>query len=100
VRLEMGIVPFVPAPIVAKVSRSPRQAQLRHLLRGCEVVPPDEPGSHRVGALVGSAGTSDIADAALVHLAMTLGADIVTSDRRDIEELMSKLHRPLRILDV
>jgi hypothetical protein len=38
VRLEAGILPVVPAPVVAQVSRSPRQVQLRRLLRGCEVV--------------------------------------------------------------
>ncbi|MCC6766222.1 MAG: PIN domain-containing protein [Deltaproteobacteria bacterium] len=100
VRLEVGIVPLVPAPIVAQVSRSPRQAQLRRMLRGCEVVPLDESGSHRAGALMGSAGTSDLADAALVSLAMTRGADVVTSDRDDIERLMAKSRRPLRIVDV
>ena len=29
-RLELGFVPLVPAPVVAQVSRSPQQAQLRH----------------------------------------------------------------------
>ena len=31
VRLEAGIVPVVPAPVVAQVSRSPQQVQLRRL---------------------------------------------------------------------
>lgn len=100
VRLEMGLVPLVPAPIVAQVSRSPRQAQLRRLLRGCEVVPLDEPGAHRAGALMGAVGTSDLADAALVSLAMALGADIVTGDRLDIERLTARSRHPLRIVDV
>jgi hypothetical protein len=38
VRPEAGILPVVPAPVVAQVSRSPRQVQPRRLLRGCEVV--------------------------------------------------------------
>ena len=46
-RLELAIVPCVPAPIVAQASRSPKQVQLRRLLRGCEVVPLDEAGAHR-----------------------------------------------------
>lgn len=37
-RLAMGVLPFVPAPVVAQVSRSSRQVQLRRLLRGCEIV--------------------------------------------------------------
>jgi hypothetical protein len=32
VRLEPGLVPLVPAPVVAQVSRSPQQAQLRRFL--------------------------------------------------------------------
>lgn len=99
VRLEMGIVPLVPAPIVAQVSRSPQQVQLRRLLRGCEVVPLDESGAHRVGALMGQVGTSDIADAALVSVAVGREADIVTSDRADIHRLLAKSPHSLRILD-
>ena len=33
-RLELGVVPLVPAPVVAQVSRSPQQAQLRRFLTG------------------------------------------------------------------
>ena len=38
VRLEMGVVPLVPSPVVGQVSRSPKQVQLRRLLAGCDVV--------------------------------------------------------------
>ena len=38
-RLELGIIPLVPAPVVAQVSRSPQQAQFRRFLTGCTVVP-------------------------------------------------------------
>jgi hypothetical protein len=33
-RLELGILPLVPAPVVAQVSRSPQQVQLRRFLTG------------------------------------------------------------------
>lgn len=97
-RLELGIVPCVPAPIVAQVSRSPRQAQLRRLLRGCEVVPLDETGAHRVGALLRQSRTDDVLDAALVNLAVERSADIVTSDRADIEHLVSSARKRIRIV--
>ena len=45
-RLELGVVPAVPTPVVAQVSRSPRQAQLRRFLTGCEVVPLIESEAH------------------------------------------------------
>ena len=99
VRLELGIVPCVPSVIVAQVSRSPKQAQLRRLLRGCEVVPLDEEGAHRTGALLAKSGTSDIADATLVSLALGRTADIVTSDRADIEHLAACTRGRLRVVD-
>jgi hypothetical protein len=99
VRLELAIVPCVPAPIVAQVSRSPKQVQLRRLLRGCEVVPLDEAGAHRAGELLGRSGTTDIADATLVSLAVARMADIVTGDRTDIQHLVSKTRARLRIVD-
>lgn len=42
VRLEQGMIPIAPAAVIAQVSRSARQAQLRRLLRGCDVVELDE----------------------------------------------------------
>ena len=88
VRLEAGVVPVVPAPVVAQVSRSPRQAQLRRLLRGCEVLALDEPMAHAVGRLLGRAGTCDVLDATVVTLAITKQAQIVTSDRDDVSQLV------------
>ena len=42
---------MVPAPVVAQVSRSPRQVQLRRLLRGGEVVSLTEQRAHSAGRL-------------------------------------------------
>lgn len=87
VRLEAGVVPVVPAPVVAQVSRSPRQAQLRRLLRGCEVLALDESTAHAVGRLLGRSGTADIVDATVVTMAISNQAQIVTSDRDDLSRL-------------
>ena len=87
IRLEAGVVPIVPAPVVAQVSGSPRQAQLRRLLRGCEVLALDEPTAHAVGQLLGRSGTADIVDATVVVVAMAQQAEIVTADRSDISRL-------------
>jgi hypothetical protein len=97
-RLELGIVPSVPSPVVAHVSRSPRQVQLRRLLRGCEVVALDEAAARRTGALLGKSGTTDIADAALVILAAARTADITTSDRADVERLVAKAGVGVRVV--
>ena len=99
VRLELGIVPCVPAPVVAQVSRSPRQVTLRRILRGCEVVALDEDGAHRTGSLLGKSGTADIADATVVAVAAARSADIVTSDRTDVERLVAKARVKVRVVD-
>jgi hypothetical protein len=49
VRLESGLVPVVPALVVAQVSRSAAQVQLRRLLRGCEVRSLTEQQAHAAG---------------------------------------------------
>jgi hypothetical protein len=87
VRLEAGVVPVVPAPVVAQVSRSPRQVQLRRLLRGCEVLALDEWVAHDVGRLLDRSGTADIVNATVVTMAIATHAQIVTGDPGDISRL-------------
>jgi predicted nucleic acid-binding protein len=88
VRLELGVVPLVPAPVVAQVSRSPQQAQLRRFLTGCVVVPLGEVEAHEAGRLLGRTKTSDVVDAAVVTIAVRQRATIITSDPDDIERLV------------
>jgi predicted nucleic acid-binding protein len=89
VRLEAGIVPIVPAPVVGQASRSPKQVQMRRFLRGAEIVPLDEELAHRVGSLLGKSRTRDIVDASVVALAVEHSADILSDDEEDIRRLMA-----------
>ncbi|HEY3841202.1 MAG TPA: hypothetical protein VGL72_31740 [Bryobacteraceae bacterium] len=89
VRLELGLLPLVPAPVVAQVSRSRRQAQLRRFLTGCVIVPLGESEAHDAGRLIGLAGTSDVVDAAVVTMAIRRRAAILTSDAGDMKRLVS-----------
>jgi predicted nucleic acid-binding protein len=57
-RLEFGSVPLVPAPVVAQVSRSSQQAQLRRFLTGCVVVPFAEHDAHEAGRLLARTAAS------------------------------------------
>jgi predicted nucleic acid-binding protein len=100
VRLELGLSVLVPAPVLAQVSRSPKQAQLRRLLAGCEVVELDEAGAHAVGRLLASSKTTDVVDAAVVELAIRQRADVVTRDERDIVRLASAARVRLRVLEI
>lgn len=87
-RLEFGLVPLVPAPVVAQVSRSTQQAQLRRFLTGCLVVPLGETEAHEAGRLLGKTRTSDVVDAVVVTTAIRHQAVILTSDAEDIERLI------------
>ncbi len=99
VRLEQGTVPVIPAA-VAQVSRSSRQAQLRRLLRGCDIAELDEDTAHRVGRILAQACTSDVVDGAVVAVAVVRSAAVLTSDRADIAHLLQSTGTDLPILDV
>ena len=100
VRLEAGILPCVPAPVVAQVSRSSRQVQLRRLLAGCDTIPLDEAVAHRAGALLAMSHTTDIVDASVVALAELYAASILTSDANDIACLVTAAGLRLAIIDI
>ena len=99
-RLELGVIPLVPAPVVAQVSRSPRQAQLRRFLTGCVVVPLGEREAHEAGRLLGLTRTADVVDAVVVTLALRQKAMILTSDPADIESLIRASGREVAVVTV
>ena len=100
VRLEAGIVPVVPTAVVAQVSRSPAQVQLRRMLRGCEVVSLTERNAHAAGQLLARAGTSDVVDAVVAQVAAELRADVVTGDRADIGRLLQAAEASSQVIDL
>ena len=99
-RLEFGVVPLVPAPVVAQVSRSPRQAQLRRFLTGCVVVPLGESEAHQAGQLLGRTRTADVVDAVVVTVALREQAVILTGDPDDIGRLVSVSGREIPVVAV
>ena len=84
-RLEVGVAPLTTAPIVAQVSRSGRQAQLRRFLRGCEIVPFVADEAHALGALAGRSGTVDVVDVHAVITAQSHGVPVITADVEDLK---------------
>ena len=97
VRLSAGVVPLIPANVVAQVSRSNRQAPLRRFLRGCEVVPFDGSSAHRAGALLAKSATADVVDASVVDLAIARAGEILTTDPGDIERLVAASGRAISV---
>lgn len=100
VRLELGIIPMVPTPVVAQVSRSPQQAQLQRFLTGCEVVPLGEREAHEAGRLLGITKTADVVDAVVVTVALRQKAIILTGDPDDIKRLVRASGRDVAVIAV
>ena len=98
--MELGVIPSVPAPVVAQVSRSPQQAQLRRFLTGCVVVPLGESEAHEAGRLLGMTRTADVVDAVVVTIALRQKAMILTSDPDDIERLVRASGREAAVVTV
>ena len=96
-RLELGLVPRAPAPVIAQVSRSPRQVQLRRILRGCDIVAFAPEESHDVGSLLAKARTSDVVDAHVVLTAAERSASVLTSDLEELLHLADQLPAPIRV---
>ncbi|MGH8907775.1 MAG: PIN domain-containing protein [Egibacteraceae bacterium] len=80
----------VPASALAQALRSPvRQARLMRLIRQptTATMPLDGVAASRVGQLLASSGTSDIADAHVVVCAHRAGHPVVTSEPDDLRRL-------------
>jgi hypothetical protein len=96
--LGEGIVPTVPAPVLAEAWRGgSRQASLARLLNGCAVEPLDEPIARAVGGLAGRAGHDDIVDVAVVEGAARRRDAIVSSNYAHIRKIAAAAHVQLRI---
>ncbi len=95
--LERGIVPTVPAGVLAQGWRGGPQHQLSRLLAGCRVEPLDEPRARSAGAVCGAAGSSDVVDAAVIVGAAARGDIVVTSDPDDLRRLRDALRVTVRI---
>lgn len=100
VRLEVGLVPATTAPVVAQVSRSGRQAQLRRFLRGCDVVAFGDDEAHDIGALAGRSGSDDVVDVHVVAVAHRRRAGVLTSDENDLEPIAEALRPRVPILRI
>ena len=99
-RLELGLMPLTTAPVVAQVSRSAQQVQLRRFLQGCEVVPLTATDAHDVGALAGTSGVADVVDVHVVLVAGRARASVLTSDDHDLSRVAATLPEPVALLRV
>jgi hypothetical protein len=100
VRLELGLVPLTTAAVVAQVSRSPHQVQLRRFLSGCEILPLAASEAHEVGSVAGASGVSDVVDVHVVLVAARSRAPVVTSHQRDLASVVGALADPVRLVRI
>ncbi len=98
--LELRLVPLTTAPVVAQVSRSAQQVQLRRFLRGCEVVPLGAPDAHEVGAVAGVSGVADVVDVHVVLVASRARACVLTSDAYDLSRVAGALPEPVALVHI
>lgn len=96
--LLAGAAPISTAPVVAQVSRTGRQAQLRRLLAGTHVAGFAPEDADTVGALLAEAGSTDVVDAHVAILAHRLRVPVVTGEPDDLGRLCALLRPPPRVL--
>ena len=90
--LESGLVPVVPAGVLAQAWRGGPQPMLSRLLAGCRVEALDEPKARSAGAALALAETSDVVDASVAVGAAARGDLVVTSDPDDILHLATAIN--------
>lgn len=99
--LARGIVPTVPAPVLAEAWRGgSRQASLSRLLALSVVEPLTEEHARAIGVLAGRAGHDDVADVTVVEGALRRGDGVVTSDPGDIRRIAAAARATLSIVVV
>ena len=93
-----GELPLTHAGVLGQVWRAgSRQAHLSRAVAGVDVRPLDARLGRTAGELLSAAGLSDVIDAAIVLLCID-GDDIVTSDREDIERLVTASGRHVELI--
>ncbi|MGI8517741.1 MAG: twitching motility protein PilT [Acidimicrobiia bacterium] len=93
-------MPVTTAPVLAQVSRSGQQAQLRRFLRGCHVEPFRPEDAHEVGRVAGKAAVNDVVDVHIVVIAHRRRFGIVTSDDDDLRSIVDALGATIPLLPV
>jgi hypothetical protein len=97
--LHRGVIVTVPAAVVAQVWRG-NSAMIARVLQGCEVESLSEERAKRIGRLLAVTRTTDVVDASVVVGAAARRDAVVTSDRHDIDRLVSGLKLKIAIIAI
>lgn len=91
--LAHGVLPTVPAGVLAEAWRGGPQAQMSRVLKGCQIEPLSETQARAVGVLAGRSGLSDTVDLAVAEGALRRNDAVVTSNRTHIEQVADAIGR-------
>ena len=85
--LRRGVLPTVPAAVLAQVWRGGPQPSLSRVLKGCRVESLTEVRARDVGRLAAASGHDDVVDLSVVEGAGRRGDVVITSDPSGIERI-------------
>lgn len=98
--LRRGVVPVVPAGVLAQAWRGPAAWGVNRVVRGSIVEALDEPRAKAAGELCGRAGTADPVDASVVLSAARRGDIVATGDIADLRVLAAHVPGVVTLTEV
>jgi hypothetical protein len=98
--IARGLLPTVPAGVLAEAWRGGPQPRLSSLLRGCRIEEFGEQQARQVGTLFARSGLVDTVDVAVAESAMRRLDAVVTSNRAHIEQVVGSVNQRIVIHDV
>jgi hypothetical protein len=98
--ITRGLVPTVPAGVLAEGWRGGPQHQLSRMLKGCSIEDLGEAQARQVGVLIARSGLSDTVDVAVVEGAIRRSDAVVTSNRAHIEQVADAAATRVPVHDV
>lgn len=98
--LQRKVKPVTTAAVVAQVSRTGRQMQLRRFLEPCTIVPLSADEAHEIGALARRSGVANVVDVHVVAVAARRRVGVVTSDVDDLRPIVAALATPIPLFPI
>lgn len=98
--IARGLLPTVPAGVLAEAWRGGPQHRLSRLLKGCDVECLTETQAREVGGLCARSGLDDSVDVAVAEGALRRNDAVVTSNRAHIERVADAAGKRIPIHDV
>jgi predicted nucleic acid-binding protein len=95
--IKRGMIPTVPAGVLAEAWRGGPQVQLSRLLKGCAIDPLTETQARAVGVLAAASGLDDTVDLTVAEGALRRGDAVLTSNRTHLEQAAESVGRSIAI---